>query len=650
MNNNQFSSTSKGQYQKLYVYWENIITVIAVSMTIFQLYTAIFGVFESMLQRSLHILFALVLSFMIYDSRRVKETKKIPWYDIIIILLCIASYGYVAINAQELASRLVYVTPLTNAQLFFGIVGILVLLEAARRNLGKPFAIIVLACLLYALFGSHLPGALEHRGYSLSWIVDHIFYTSEGIFGIPAGVSATFIFIFILFGTFLEKTGAGEFFIQSALAVMGKYRGGPAKTAVVASGFMGMLSGSAVANVVTTGAFTIPLMKKLGYKPHFAGAVEACASSGGQFTPPIMGATAFIIAQFTGIPYVKVALAAAIPAILYYTSIGLQVHFRAIKEGIEGMTKDELPDFKREFIKGFHFLLPLVTIIYLLIIGYSPLKAGVYSTIILLIVTFIRNPKFIKPLELINLFDVGARRVLDVAIACAAAGIVIGVISLTGLGLRFSSLIMELAGGIKFVALLLTMLTAILLGMGLPTVGAYVIQAALIVPALIKLGVPVLAAHFFAFYFAIISAVTPPVALAAYAASGVAGSSPTQTAWAALKLALSAFIVPFMFAYGPALILIGEPIHIILSAVTAFLGILALSAGIEGWFIKKTNLIERILLFVAALTLIKPGLTTDVAGLVIFGTIIILQKIRKKDEKRDLPGGFLKNDSKEVEI
>jgi len=638
-NGEQNSITSIEDGNKLHFYWENIITAIAVSMTVFQLYTAIFGVFEAMLQRSLHILFALVLSFLIYDSKKIKETKKVPWYDLIIIAISIASYGYVAINAQELASRLVYVTPLTTAQMVFGISGILILVEAARRNLGKAFAIILVACLVYALIGSHLPGALEHRGYSLKWIVEHIFYTPEGIFGIPAGVSSTFIFIFILFGTFLEKTGAGEFFIQAALAAMGKYRGGPAKTAVVGSGFMGMLSGSAVANVVTTGAFTIPLMKKLGYKPHFAGAVEACASSGGQFTPPIMGAAAFIIAQFTGIPYIEVAAAAAIPAILYYTSIGLQVHFRAVKEGIEGIPKAELPSFKEEFLKGFHFVIPIIVIIYLLAIGYSPLKAGVYSIITLLVVTFIRNPKFIRPSEFINLFDAGARRVLEVAIACAAAGIVIGVISLTGLGLRFSSLIMQLAGGVTFIALLFTMFTAILLGMGLPTVGAYIIQAALIVPALIKLGIPVLAAHFFAFYFAIISAVTPPVALAAYAGAGVAGASPTKTAWAAFKLALSAFIVPFMFAYGPALLLIGEPAHIVLSTITAFLGILALSAGVEGWFIKKTNLVERILLFAAALTLMKPGLTTDIAGFAIFAVIIILQKLRKQGKQLEVEGG-----------
>jgi len=306
----------------------------------------------------------------------------------------------------------------------------------------------------------------------VSWIIDHLFFTTEGILGIPLGVSATYIFIFILFGSFLERTGAGDFFIRISLALMGKYRGGPAKTAVVASGFMGMLSGSAVANVVTTGVFTIPLMKKLNYKPNFAGAVEACASTGGQFTPPIMGAAAFIIAEFTGIPYLKIAAAAAIPAVLYYLSILLQVHFRALKEGIKGLPEEELPSTKKEFLKGFQYILPFIAIIYFLMMGYSPLKAGLYSSLVLLAVTYLRTPKLIKLIDYWKVFETSGKTIVEVAVATASAGIIIGIISLTGVGLRLSALIMAAAGGSQLLALLLTMITALFLGMGLPTVAA----------------------------------------------------------------------------------------------------------------------------------------------------------------------------------
>jgi TRAP transporter 4TM/12TM fusion protein len=607
-------------------------------MTLFQIYTAFFGIFESFLQRSLHLLFALVLSFLIFRVGKSRDPR-VPWYDAVLILLSLATYGYVVVNSGDISGRLSYVTPLTGVELAVGVVGILVLWEASRRMLGRAFSIIMAVFLLYALFGNYLPGVMRHRGYDPGWIVDHLFYTTEGILGIPLGVSATYIFIFILFGTFLDKTGAGEFFNQVSLALMGRFRGGPAKTAVVASGMMGMLSGSAVANVVTTGAFTIPLMKKLGYKPHFAGAVEACASSGGQFTPPIMGAAAFIVAEFTGIPYIKVAAAAAIPAVMYYLSIGLQVHFRALKEGIEGLPRDQIPSFAKEFAKGFHYLLPLVALVFFLIAGYTPLKAGLYASVTLVVVTFIRNPKFIRPLDFIKVFDASARVILEVAIACAAAGVIIGIVSLTGLGLRLSTLIMNLAGGSSFLALLFTMITALILGMGLPTVAAYIIQAALLVPALAQLGIPVLAAHLFAFYFAIVSAVTPPVALAAYAGAGIAGADVNQTGWTAFKLALAAFIVPFMFAYGPALILIGETKEIIIATCTAFVGIFALAASIEGWLLKRANILERVILFAAALGLIKPGLYTDAAGLSLIALAFVIQKIRKTGSGQAVTGG-----------
>ncbi len=625
---------------------QKIITVLAIIFTLFQLYTAFFGIFESMLQRSLHLTFALVLAVLLFKpTKKAKVTNRIQWFDWILLGGVLFSFGYVILNSYELASRLAYVTPLDKLQLVAGVIGILVLLEVARRIMGPAFAIIIGVSLLYALFGEHLPGLLQHRGYNLGWIVDHLFFTTEGIFGIPAGVSSTYIFIFILFGTFLEKTGAGDFFISAALSTMGKYRGGPAKTAVVASGFMGMLSGSAVANVVTTGAFTIPLMKKLGYEKHFAGAVEAVASSGGQFMPPIMGAAAFIIAEFTGIPYLKVAAAAVIPALLYYTSVGFMVHFEAVKLGLEGMPKSQLPNFKKVMKAGFHYLIPVVAIIYFLIKGYSPLKAGLYAIITVVAVTVLKSilirgesSRFVWG-DFPEAFEQGAKNVIEVAVACGAAGIIIGVVSLTGIGLRFSSIIIALAGGSKILGLFFTMLTAIILGMGLPTVAAYIIQAALIVPALVGMGLPLLAAHLFAFYFAIISAVTPPVALAAYAGAGVAGSDPSKTAWTAFRLAIAAFIVPYMFAFGPALILIGTPAKIALGTITALLGVVALAGAAEAWFLKKTNLLERTLLFAGALSLIKSGWLTDIAGVIIIAIVIFLQKARKEKHFPSSSGG-----------
>ncbi len=615
--------------------WEKVATVVAVAMTSFQVYTAFFGILESTRQRSVHLLFALLLTFLLVqiNGTRTHADRKVPWYDIGFLLIALFTYGYVAINNESISSRLSYVTPLSSLQIVIGIAGILVLMEAARRILGKAFAIILVVFVLYAFFGQNIPGIFNHRGYNISWIIDHLFFTSEGILGIPLGVSATYIFVFILFGSFLERTGAGDFFIQISLAMMGKYRGGPAKTAVVASGFMGMLSGSAVANVVTTGVFTIPLMKKLKYKPEFAGAVEACASTGGQFTPPIMGAAAFIIAEFTGVPYLKIAAAAAIPAVLYYVSILFQVHFRAVKEGIVGVPVEELPSARKEFLKGFQFILPFIAIIYFLMDGYSPLKAGLYASLVLLAVTYLRTPKAIKLIDYWRVFEVSGKTIVEVAVATASAGIIIGIVSLTGVGLRLSALIMAAAGGSQLLALIITMVTAIFLGMGLPTVAAYIIQAALIVPALVTLGVPLLAAHLFAFYFAIISAVTPPVALAAYAAAGIAHSDVSKTGWAAFKLALAGFIIPFMFVYGPALLLNGTLGEIILAAVGALIGIFALAAAVEGYLLIHANWVERILLIISSLALIKQGIYTDLLGLVLLGTVFALQKYRKNEIK-----------------
>ncbi|KJS12911.1 MAG: hypothetical protein JL56_10785 [Desulfotomaculum sp. BICA1-6] len=613
-----------------------ITTLVALCMAAFHIYTGVFGVFESVFQRSLHVLFALVLVFLMYTPSGAKreDNSKMAWFDYFLIFLVLISVGYVTLNSSTIASRYAYVTPLTGYEIFAGVIGVVLLLEATRRTMGLALPLIATVFIGYVFVGDYLPSILRHQGFSVMWTVDQLFYTTEGVWGIPAGVSATFIVMFIIFAAFLDKSRAGDFFINLSLAMLGKARGGPAKAAIFASGVMGTISGSAVANVVTTGTFTIPLMKKLGYRPTFAAAVESVASSGGQLMPPIMGAAAFIIAEFTGVHYVKVALAAVIPALLYYMSVYFMVHFEALRIGLVGLPKSELPDFKKTLINGIHFTIPLIILVYFLMQGYSPMKAGIYGILATILVSYVRKNTWLTPGKIISALEAGAKGAVEVAIACATAGVVIGVLTLTGLGMRFNSVILAVAGENLLLTLFLTMCTSIVLGMGLPTVAAYIIQAALTVPALTNLGVEPLAAHMFIFYFAIISAITPPVALAAYAAGGVAGSDPMKTAFQACRLGIAAFIVPYMFVYAPSLLAIGESTEIALATVTALIGVLALAAASVGYFIRKANVIERIVFLCAALTLIKPGIMTDIIGLGLFALGFFMQKFLFKQEAK----------------
>ncbi|WP_431028762.1 TRAP transporter permease [Lysinibacillus sp. LZ02] len=609
-----------------------VISLVAIAMSIFHVYTAIFGVFESILQRSAHLGFALVLVFAIYKptKRVTKETGRVPFYDVIFIVLSIVCYSYFVTSASDISERLSYVTPLENYEVWIGLIGGLLLIEATRRVIGNALVIIIVTFLLYGFFGHLIPGTLGHREFSTMWIVDHLFYTVTGVFSTPLGVSSTFIFMFILFGKFLEVSGAGKFFIDLSVAGMGKYRGGPAKTAIVASSALGTISGSAVANTVTTGAFTIPLMKKTGYDKEFSGAVESVSSTGGQIMPPIMGASAFIIASYLGVPYMDIAIAAIIPALLYYVCLYVQVDLRAAKMGLIGLKKEELPNFMEVLKKGFLFFVPLIVIVYLLATGSSAMKAGLYAIVIVLIVGIINRFEKINFTKIIKALDLGARAAVETAIACAASGIIVGIISLTGIGLKFSSLILEISGGILLVTLILTMITSIILGMGLPTVAAYVVQVPLTIPALIELGVPALAAHLFVFYFAALSAITPPVALAAFAAAGISGADPMRTGVSALKLGLAAFIVPFFFVYGPQLIMIGSVGEIIVASITAVIGIIAIAMAVEGWVFRKCTWMERVFLIVGAFTLVMPGIVTDIIGVVVLALVIVMQKATSK--------------------
>ncbi len=603
------------------------ISIIAIIMSLFHLYTALFGVFESILQRSAHLGFAMVLVFAIYKpTSKATKSEQIPWYDWLFILLSIGVFSYFVMNAEEISSRMSYIEQLTSFEIALGFVGGLLLIEATRRVIGKSLVIIIGIAIIYGFWGHLLSGTLSHREFSTMWIIDHLFYTVTGVFSTPLGVSATFIFMFILFGKILEVSGAGKFFIDLSVAGMGQYRGGPAKTAIIASSILGTISGSAVANTVTTGAFTIPLMKRTGYKKDFAAAVEAVASTGGQIMPPIMGASAFIIASYLGVPYMEIAIAAIVPAILYYVCLFVQVDLRARRRGLEGLPKSELPGFWGVFKSGFLFFVPLIVIVVMLAIGSSPMKAGLYAIIVTLLVAMLGKATRVKPKALVKALDLGARASVETAIACAASGLIIGIIGLTGIGLKFSSIIIDLSGGILFVTLIFTMVTSIVLGMGLPTVAAYIVQVPLTIPALITLGVSPMAAHLFVFYFAALSAITPPVALAAFAAAGIAGSEPMKTGMTAVKLGLAAFIVPFFFVYGETLLLVGSWHEILLSVITAIVGIIAIACAAEGWFLRQSFWYERIVLFIGAVLMVMPGLMTDIVGIVLLAAVYMYQK------------------------
>lgn len=594
-----------------------ILWTVALGMSSFQIYTALFGTFPSIAQRATHLTFAMVLAWLLMGPKSAEG--RIHWSTWVLIVVTVFDGAYLAINGLDLLARMSYFDPLAPLQLVVGISLIVMLVECSRRTVGKAFTIILMTLILYAYFGPYFTGSLYHRGFSVMWITDHLVFTTNGIFGMPSGVSATYIFMFLLFGAFIERTGAGQFLMDLAVSMAGRYRGGPAKVAVLGSGLFGMISGSAVANVVTTGAMTIPLMKRLGFKPNFAAGVEAVASSGGQFTPPLMGATAFLVAEFTGLSYLYVAAAAAIPAALYFMAVIWQVHFRALKDGLEGMPEDDIRPVKGVLKQGWFYILSIAVLLAMLLAGYTPMRSGLVATALLVLigalVKFSRHEGWREVLLMIAEGLKGAALVaVQVAIILNAAGIVIGLVQMTGLGLRFSSIILDLGGQNLGFILVLIMVTSILLGMGLPTVGAYIIQVSLTVPVLTKLGIVPLASHMFVFYFATLSAITPPVAVAAYAAAAISGSGPMATGMIALRLAIAGFIVPFMFVIDPALLLQGDFFHVALAVATGGIGVYLLAAAVEGWLLIRSNLLESCLLFVAATLLLTPGLVSDIAA------------------------------------
>lgn len=600
-----------------------LIRVIAVAMSLFQLYTGIFQL-TAMNQRVTHVTFALVLISLYYGFDQSKR-KRIPWHGYLMAALSLAMGGYVLSTWFTKIGAIGMSPPVY--ELILGTIFLVFCIEAARRTLGWVFPIIALVSMIYARFGEMLPGILAHKNYPFERIVGNMFITTDGVFGMLAGISATYIFLFILFGAMLRAAGGGEFFINLSFALFGHVRGGPAKIAVVASSLFGMLSGSGTANVAGTGQITIPLMKRSGYKPHFAGAVETVSSAGGLLMPPIMGSAVFIIMEVLGANYVTIMKAAGLTAVLYYVGLFLMIDIEAQKEGMVGLPKEELPSLKQTFKDGWFFIIPIFVLIFFLVYSkVSVTRAAFWATIAIPVCSLLggkqRRMGWAKILEGL---ESGALTALPVVAILSLGGVVLGMITLTGLGLMMSGLLIKMSGGNLFFLLMLTMVASIILGMGVPPVAAYIVLAILVVPALIKLGVYPMAAHLFVFYFATIAGITPPMAPDAFVAAGIAEAPMMRTAFTACRLALVIFIIPYMFVYNNALLLMGSLGQILQVCVTAFFGVLAIACAAQNYLGGRLPILLRAVMFVTGGCLIYPGLRTDLIGLVVLAVLFAVR-------------------------
>jgi len=609
------------------------------AFSLFQLVASIFQFIPRQLLLSIHLGFALSLVFLLFPARKKNLKKnKVAWYDVVLSVISIGIGAYWPLMQDDIVSR---VGMMTSLDFYVGFAAMILVLEATRRAVGLPITIIATVFILYMYYGRLMPGFLAHRGFDWDDIVKTMFFTSEGILGTPLYVSATFIFLFLLFGAFLVKTGVGQYFNDLAVAIAGKRIGGPAKVAIFSSALQGTISGSSVANVVTSGSFTIPMMKKLGYRKEFAGGVEAAASTGGQLMPPVMGAAAFLMVEFIGgISYWDIAKAAAIPAVLYFTGIWIMTHFEAKRVGLRGLSDEEMPD-KKEVFKQIYLLLPILTVIILLVSGMSVMRAALWSIVATIVISGIRKATRIGFRDAVDALVDGARTALSVAVATACAGMIVGVVTKTGLGLTMANGLVDLAAdltnttqGKLILTLVFTMIASLILGMGSPTTANYVITSTIAAPAIILLGAPELSAHLFVFYFGIVADITPPVALAAFAAAGVSGGEPIKTGVNAAKLAIAAFIIPYMFVLSPELLMIDTTIPELLWVVfTAVTGMIAIGAGIIGYWFRRMYAIERLFAVAAGLMLIYPEGISDMIGLITFIILIGLQFFVKREDK-----------------
>ena len=613
--------------------WEGVPKIVVTSvLALFSLmciYVTFFATWLDELRLTTFMAYIIFIGYTVFPAKRGKQrVNYIPWYDIVLMVLGTGAFLYFAFNAAQIVARY----NITTFEVIVGLVGIVSLVELCRRSVGLPILLVAGALLIYALFfGLHNPDFFKRIVES----VRILFYSKEGMLSTPVNVCSKYIVMFIIFGAFLERTGVADFFINIANALVGRFSGGPAKVAVVASALEGMVSGSSVANTVGSGAVTIPLMKKTGYKPEFAAAAEASASTGGQIMPPIMGAAAFLMAETVGVPYSNIVVRAILPALLYFAGVFITVHLEAKKEGLRGLTKEELPRLI-PLLKKTYLLLPLIVLIYL--VGTSTRSiayAAVIAIGVSIVVSLFNKGNRITPKRIWEALAAGAQGMITVAVACGIAGIIAGLISVTGLAYMLFNGIVSLAGNHLIIALFLTMLCCIVLGMGVPTTANYCIMAATCAPILVQMGVPILAAHFFVFYFGIVADLTPPVALAAYAGAAIAQANPMKTAITSTKLAIGAFIVPYVFALNPAMLFIGTNgvWDVITIVISSLIGIFGVSAALEGYIVEHMAWYERLICIVGGLALIYPGLVTDLVGLTLVGAVVAIQIIKRSKNK-----------------
>ncbi|MFD2045392.1 TRAP transporter permease [Ornithinibacillus salinisoli] len=603
-----------------------VVAVAAFSLSLFQIWSVVWGKLDPINQMAVHVSFILVVTFLLYGYSK-KLSSHVP--SIIDYFFTILAFGagiYFTLHAERIATRIPILDSLTYLDIFFGLVFVLLSIEAARRTIGFPIIMIIIVGVSYALWGHLLHGQWNHRELLPIEFLDELAYSYNGLWGSPIAVAASFVFMFLLFGVFLQKVGAGEFFFKLSTALAGRSKGGAAKVAVLASAFFGSISGSPTANVVTTGAFTIPVSKKTGYKSSFAAAVEAAASTGGSILPPIMGSSAFLMAAVTELSYGAIVIAAIIPGILYYLSLLTLVHFEALRLDLPRAAKEDIPRLKEVWKEGWYYVIPIFVLIFFLMQGYSASRTGFYGILSIIVVSWFRKNTRMGIREIVDAMVAGAKSSIPITTACAAAGLVIASIMSTGLGGKLTSIVLSFTEGMLIPTLLLVMLICIILGMGMPVAAAYILTAMLAAPALIELGVSVLAAHMFIVYFSIFSAITPPVAVAAFAAAGIADVNLNRVGFEAIRLGLVGFIVPFMFVFEPALLMNGSFDQILLSFFTSVIGVIVLAAGLIGWLRTRTSIFERILLIGSGMMSLYPGMLSDGVGVAGVLLVLFLQK------------------------
>jgi TRAP transporter 4TM/12TM fusion protein len=586
-----------------YVYWVTLVVAL-----------------PEQVRRSAFLGILVFIGYLLYPIRRgmTKRENHIPWYDLVLGIFGSAAFFYYALNFNAIVSRAVLLIPL---DIIMGVVGIVILAELCRRVVGIPILVVAGGFVVYAFTA----------GFSLRRVVHQLFYTTDGIIGTPIGVCSTFIVLFIFLAAVLEKSGIATFFIDLANSVAGFASGGPAKVAVIASALEGMYSGSSVANTVGSGSVTIPVMKKIGYRPEFAAAVEAAASTGGQIMPPIMGAAAFLMAELTNIPYPVIAVSAILPAVLYFTGIFLMIHFEAKKLGLQGLPRESIPRFGPLIIAKGYLFLPVILLVALMSFGFTPAYAACFAIISAVVVSMFRKETRFTPASFVEALSSGSRNTIGVAMACAIAGVVVGIVSLTGLGQVLISLLLTVANNSLLLALILTMIACLILGMGIPTTANYVIMATITAPIVIRMGVPVMAAHMFVFYFGIVADITPPVALAAYAGAAIANANPIKTGITATRLAITAFIIPYIFVFNPSMLFIDTTVfEVIRIVITSCIGMFGLAIGLEGYMRKRATIIERLAAIAGGLLLIDPGIISDIVGFGLIVATVVLQLIRRE--------------------